>query len=100
MKHLRRFLQKCYGLLTDAKVEAELAREIDAHLGLLEEEYLRRGMTAEDARRAARLAYGGVEQAKELHRDERGFAGLAQIVRDSRFAMRQLRRSPGFAATA
>jgi len=100
MKHVRRLLQKFYGLLADSKMEAELAREIDAHLGFLEEEYLRRGMTPEDARRAARLAYGGVEQAKELHRDERGFGGLAQIVRDGRFTFRQLRRSPGFTVTA
>ena len=72
MKHLRRIFLKLYLLFANSKVEAELAKEIAAHLALLEDEYLRQGMTPEDARRAARLSYGGVEQAKQLHRVERG----------------------------
>jgi len=100
MKHLRRVLLRLYLLFADSKVEAELAREIGAHLVLLEDEYLRQGMTPEDARRAARLAYGGVEQAKQRHRDERTFQGLSQIPQDVRYTLRQLRNSPGFTVTA
>src|SRR5258705_6307036 len=100
MKHLRRIFLKFYLLFTNSKVEAELAREIGAHLALLEDEYLRQGMTPEDARRAARISYGGVEQAKQLHRDERGFQGLTQILQDTRYTFRQLHRSPGFTVTA
>src|SRR3989442_156681 len=100
MKHLRRIFLKFYLLFANSKVEAELAREIGAHLALLEDEYLRQGMTPEDARRAARVAYGGVEQAKQLHRDERAFQGLGQILQDARVTFRQLRRSPGFTVTA
>lgn len=100
MRHLRRIFLRLYQLFTNSKAEAELAREIAAHLALLEDEYLRRGMSAEDARLAARRAYGGVEQAKQLHRNERAFQGLAQILQEIRYTLRQLRKSPAFAATA
>jgi predicted permease len=100
MKHLRRIFLRFYLLFANSKVEADLAREIGTHLALLEDEYLRRGMTPEEARRAARLAYGGVEQAKQLHRDERAFQELGQILQDTRYTLRQLCRSPGFALTA
>src|SRR5438874_6717137 len=100
MKHLRRLFLKFYLLFANSKAEAELAKEIGAHLALLEDEYLRQGMTPEDARRAAKLAYGGVEQATQLHRDERAFQGLGQILQDTRYSLRQLRRSLGFTVTA
>src|SRR5579872_649641 len=100
MKHLRRIFLRFYLLFASSKVEAELAREIGAHLAFLEDDYRRQGMTPEDARRAARLAYGGVEQAKQLHRDERAFQELGQILQDTRYTLRQLCRSPGFALTA
>ena len=100
MKYLRRFLSKWISQLRKDHVEAELGREINAHLALLEEDFLDRGMSTDEARLAARRAYGGVEQAKQLHRDERSILWLERLARDIRFAVRQLRKSPGFALTA
>jgi predicted permease len=100
MKHLRRFLLRFARLFTNARAEADLAREVAAHLDLLEDDYLRQGMAPAEARLAARRAYGNVEQAKQLHRNERSYQGLAEILRDIRHTLRQLRKSPAFTATA
>lgn len=96
MIYLRRLLSKFWGLFRNARVEEELEREITTHLALLEDDFLRKGMSAEEAHLAARRAYGGVEQAKQLHRDERSILWLEQLRHDVRYAFRQLGKSTGF----
>ena len=61
---------------------------------------MRDGMTAVEARRAARRAFGGVDQMKEHSRDVRSFVWLEDLRRDLRIGARMLRKAPGFAAVA
>src|SRR5437773_11160347 len=100
MAPLRRFSSRLVNLLRPGRAEDDLARELAAHLALLEDEFQRRGMTADEARRAARLALGGVEQTKDLHRDARSFAWVDDARRDFFHSGRLLRRNPVFALTA
>jgi predicted permease len=100
MHHLRRLLLRFLALFTNARSEQELAREIRAHLALVEDEFLHRGMSPEAAHLAARRAYGGVDQAKQLHREERSFQGVAQTAMDIRYTFRQLYKAWGFTAIA
>src|SRR5215207_8347374 len=96
MAGLRRFLRRLVNIVRPDHDEASLEREVAAHLLLLEDEYRGRGLSASEARRAARLALGGVERAKELHRDARSFAWVDETRRDLQYATRVLASNPGF----
>src|SRR5271166_6572220 len=97
---MRRFFARLANLLRGQNAEHELAREIASHLALLQEEFEARGLSTEEAKLAARRAYGGVEQAKELHREERSFQWVEHLVKDLRYGARSLLRTPGFTAVA
>jgi putative ABC transport system permease protein len=93
----RRFLHRLYNVFRPGTAEPDLAREVASHLALLEDEFQRRGMSAEEARVAARRAFGGVEQTKEVQRDARSFRWLSDLWQDVRYASRDLARHSGFA---
>ena len=82
------------------RVEQELDEELQYHLQRKMEENLAAGMTAEEARRAARLEFGGVERRKEECRDTRRTNWLHDTTQDLRYAARTLARNPGFALIA
>ena len=93
----RRFFLRLRNVFLTQAAERDLSREIASHLALLEGEFLRRGHGAEEARRAAVRALGGVECTKDLHRAERSFGWLADAWQDLQYSVRTLKRSPGFA---
>lgn len=95
MPAFRRFFLRLRALVRPDRAEHDLSREITAHLQLLEDDFAARGMSRDDARAAARRAFGGVEQAKEAQRDARGFRMLAGWPTDLKLGVRMLRRTPG-----
>jgi len=78
-------------------LDRRLDEEIEFHLEQQIEKNLRAGMSQAEARRAARLKFGGVESAREYTRDEFRLAWLEDFVRDVRIGLRSLRRAPSFA---
>jgi predicted permease len=100
MAHWRRIIAKLRSLVANEHAEEDLAREVASHLTLLADEFERRGMSPEKARLAARRAYGGVEQAKQAHRDERSLWWIEQATQDLRYGLRTLSKSPGLSITA
>ena len=70
-------IHRLLGTFRRKRRDAVLEQEIGAHLDLLAEEFVRRGMTVDDARAAARREFGGVDQMREQYRDQRGLLGQA-----------------------
>jgi predicted permease len=77
-----------------------MEEELRRHLELASEDLQSRGSPPGAARRSARIEYGGLTQAMELMRDQRGLPWVDDFVCDVRYGLRALRRSPGFAALA
>jgi len=97
---LRAWMLRLAGMLPNAERERELADEIEGHLQMHIDDNIRRGMTPELARRDAILKLGGVESTKQAYRERRTVPFLENLLRDVRFAIRQLRKNPGFTSTA
>ncbi len=100
MSVLRRLVLRLSNVFRRGGAEEQLAREVTSHLALLEERFRAQGLTPEEARMAARRAFGGIEQAKELQRDARSFLWIEDLRRDIGYGVRTLARTRGFTAVA
>jgi predicted permease len=87
-------------LFLSRRVEVDLDKEVHSHLELLIAENIRAGMPPTEAQRVARIELGGIEQVKELVREERMGDWLHSVISDCRYGIRQLHKNPGFTVVA
>lgn len=100
LRRFRAWAVRLGGLFNKERRDRELAEEFESHLQMHVEENMRSGMTAEEARRRALIVLGGVESAKEECRSRRSVPSIENLIRYLRYALRTLRREPGFTAVA
>ena len=100
IERLRIFAARCRGLFSRRRVNQEIDEELRAHLDMAAELNIQRGMSADEARREARLSLGGVDQAAEACREERRLPVIETVVQLFRYGFRTLRNSPGFSILA
>ena len=100
MSRVRRFFLRLLNTMRPGAAERQLAREVSSHLAMLEDSFRERGLTPEEARLAARRAFHGVEQTKEMQRDARAFGWLEDANKDFVYGVKTLGRTPGFTCVA
>ena len=100
MTRLRVLLSKITGIFRKAHLEQQLDEDVRAHLEMLTQENLRKGMDPGEARYAALRQFGNVGSMKEECRETWSIRLVEELAQDVRYAFRQLRRNPGFTAVA
>jgi hypothetical protein len=94
MYRLRVFASRIWGFFRKRRLDENLAEELRAHVDALTEENIRSGMTPEEARYAAHRDFGGVEQTREMYREQSGLPFLDIALQDLRFALRGWLKRP------
>jgi putative ABC transport system permease protein len=97
---LRRTLFRVLALVRSRALDADLEQEIEHHLALAADEHVRQGLSPHEARRRARLDFGGIQNAREAHRQARALPLLESAIQDTAYALRGFRRHPVFALGA
>ena len=100
MEFIRILISRLAALFCRPKLDEDLDAELRVHVDFAIDENLEHGMTEPEARTAALCGLGGLTQTKERYRMQRELPFIETLVRDVRFALRQLRKSPAFAITA
>ena len=97
---LQQWLARVRAMVFSRRLDQEFNEELSAHLNMAADDYVRKGLTAEQAWRAAVLRLGGRTSLKDQHRAVRGLPLLETVWRDACLAIRMLGRAPWFTATA
>ena len=97
---VQEWLRRFWGTVSGRRRDADLEEELKLHLELAAEAARSQGHSPEEAMRRARLEMGGLTQAMDAMRDQRGWPWLADMIGDGRIALRMMRRSPVFSIVA
>jgi putative ABC transport system permease protein len=100
MEKLREWASRIWGALRPDRSDRELEEELRQHLEFAAEDARRRGQVSDRDVRAIRLRAGGITQAMEAVRAQRGLPAIESLLRDARYGLRQLRLNPGLTAVA
>ncbi len=100
MSDMRRGLGRFFAFFRGRALDRELEAEMAAHLAMAIDENMERGMSPVEARRQALLRFGGVDQAKNRHREARSIMSVEILMQDLKYTIRTLFRDPGFTIVA